>query len=137
VAAHAVLLVDHAEAVARIAAVEVFQQLAAGAQGITVSTLKEAERFVAEGITDILYAVAIAPGKRDHALGLSRHGCRLTLLVESVAGPAALARHGIEHGHCHAALIEVDTDGHRSGIRPDDATLLEVAAALSPGRSPC
>jgi D-serine deaminase-like pyridoxal phosphate-dependent protein len=106
------------------------RQLAAGAQGITVSTLKEAERFFAEGITDILYAVAIAPGKLDHALGLARQGCRLTLLVESVAGAAALTRHGIEHGHCHAALIEIDTDGHRSGIRPDDAALLEVAAAL-------
>ena len=31
------------------------RQLAAGARGITVSTLKEAERFFAEGIDDILY----------------------------------------------------------------------------------
>src|SRR5262245_30579562 len=34
-------------------------QLAAGAQGITVSTLKEAEQFLAAGMTDILYAVGI------------------------------------------------------------------------------
>src|SRR4029453_13848053 len=37
-------------------------QLAAGAQGITVSTLKEAEEFFAAGVTDILYAVGIVPG---------------------------------------------------------------------------
>jgi D-serine deaminase-like pyridoxal phosphate-dependent protein len=106
------------------------RQLAAGARGITVSTLKEAEQFLAEGIHDILYAVAIAPNKLDHALRLSRTGARLTLLVESAAGAEALAAHGIAHGHCHDALIEVDTDGHRSGIRPDDPLLLAVAAAL-------
>ena len=53
------------------------RQLAAGAQGITVSTLKEAERFFAEGVTDILYAVAIAPGKFDHAMRLARRGLEL------------------------------------------------------------
>jgi D-serine deaminase-like pyridoxal phosphate-dependent protein len=106
------------------------RQLAAGARGITVSTLKEAERFFAGGIDDILYAVAVAPGKFDHALGLARRGCRLTLLVESVAAAAALSRHGIANGHRHEVLIEVDTDGHRSGVRPDDPVLLDVAAAL-------
>src|SRR3712207_9468241 len=40
-------------------------QIAAGARGITVSTLKEAEQFFAAGITDILYAVGMVPGKRS------------------------------------------------------------------------
>jgi D-serine deaminase-like pyridoxal phosphate-dependent protein len=35
----------------------------AGARGITVSTLKEAEQFFAAGIDDILYAVGIVPAK--------------------------------------------------------------------------
>ncbi len=43
-------------------AVVVQRQIAAGATGITVSTLKEAERFFAAGIDDILYAVAIVVG---------------------------------------------------------------------------
>jgi len=106
------------------------RQLAAGARGITVSTLKEAERFAAEGVTDILYAVAIVPGKFDHALRVARQGLRLTLLVESVASAEALSRHGVLHGHLHDALIEVDSDGHRSGVRPGDPLLIEVAAAL-------
>jgi D-serine deaminase-like pyridoxal phosphate-dependent protein len=108
----------------------VARQLAAGARGITVSTLKEAERFHAAGIDDILYAVAIAPGKLDHALRLVRAGCRLTLLVESVDGAAALTAHGRAHGHRHEVLIEIDTDGHRSGVKPGDPVLLQVAAAL-------
>jgi D-serine deaminase-like pyridoxal phosphate-dependent protein len=106
------------------------RQLAAGARGITVSTLKEAERFFAAGIDDILYAVAIVPAKFDHALRLARQGLRLTLLVESVAAAEQLARHGIEHGHCYDVLVEIDTDGHRSGLKPEDPLLLEVAAAL-------
>ena len=47
-------------------------QLAAGAQGITVSTLKEAEQFFQAGIDDILYAVGIVPGKPDKPLPLQQ-----------------------------------------------------------------
>ena len=106
------------------------RQIAAGAKGITVSTLKEAERFFAAGIDDILYAVAIAPSKFDHALRLARQGLRLTLLVESVAAAEQLTAHGLAHGHCHEVLIEIDTDGHRSGLEPADPRLRAVAGAL-------
>jgi len=106
------------------------RQIAAGARGITVSTLKEAETFFAAGIADILYAVAIAPTKFDHAMRLARSGAKLTLLVESVQAAALLSEHGIAHGHLHEVLIEVDTDGHRSGIAPEDSALLDVARAL-------
>lgn len=109
------------------------RQLALGARGITVSTLKEAEQFFAAGVDDILYAVAIVPNKLDHALRLVRAGLRLTLLVESSAMAAEAARHGLEHGVCYDVLIEVDTDGHRSGIAPADPLLLDVAAALTGG----
>lgn len=109
------------------------RQLALGARGITVSTLKEAEQFFAAGVDDILYAVPIVPNKLDHALRLVRAGLRLTLLVESSAMAAEVARHGLEHGVCYDVLIEVDTDGHRSGIAPADPLLLDVAAALTGG----
>jgi D-serine deaminase-like pyridoxal phosphate-dependent protein len=106
------------------------RQLAAGARGLTVSTLKEAERFFAEGVDDILYAVAVAPDKLDRALALAAPGRRLTLVVESPAAAEAVSRHGRGHGHRHEVLVEIDTDGDRSGIRPDDPRLLQVAAAL-------
>jgi D-serine deaminase-like pyridoxal phosphate-dependent protein len=63
-------------------------QLAAGARGITVSTLKEAAQFFDAGITDILYAVlhragqargragAAAPGLRPEGHHRQRRGCR-------------------------------------------------------------
>lgn len=105
-------------------------QLAAGARGITVSTLKEAEQFLAAGITDVLYAVGIAPQRLPQALALRRRGCQLKLITDSVEGARALASYGREHGEAFDVLIEIDTDGHRSGIKPDSPELLAVGQLL-------
>ncbi len=105
-------------------------QIDAGARGITVSTLKEAEEFFAAGITDILYAVGIAPSKLPRALALRRRGCALKLLVDNPVTARALGQFGREHGETFEALIEIDTDGHRSGIGPEQDSLLEVGRAL-------
>ncbi|HEY3533325.1 MAG TPA: alanine racemase, partial [Casimicrobiaceae bacterium] len=106
------------------------RQLAAGARGITVSTLKEAEAFFAEGIADILYAVGIAPGKLPHVLALRRSGCDLKIVTDNVATAQAIAAFGNERGETFEVWIEIDSDGHRSGIPPDDGSLLDVARAL-------
>ncbi|WP_286505678.1 alanine racemase [Variovorax davisae] len=106
------------------------RQIAAGARGITVSTLKEAERLHAEGVDDILYAVAIVPSKFDHALRLVRAGLKLSLLIESVVVAKQLSQFGIDHAQRFEVMIEVDTDGHRSGIDADSPVLLEIANAL-------
>ena len=108
-------------------------QVAAGAQGITVSTLKEAEAFFAAGITDILYAVGMAPAKLPQALALRRHGCDLKLVVDNVAAALAIARLGNEQREEFEVWIEIDCDGHRSGIPPEDDRLLEVGRALRDG----
>ena len=52
------------------------RQRAAGASGITVSTLKEAEEFFAAGFTDVLYAVCISPAQFARVLALPRSGAR-------------------------------------------------------------
>lgn len=108
-------------------------QLAAGAQGITVSTLKEAEYFFAEGITDIVYAVGMAAHRLPQALALRRRGCDLKVLTDSVASAKAIAAFGRANGEVFDVLIEVDTDGHRSGIQPGDPALLDVGRALHEG----
>ena len=105
-------------------------QRAAGASGITVSTLKEAEQFFAQGVTDILYAVGMAPHRLAQALELRRRGCGLQILTDSVAGAQAIADFGRQHAHAFDVLIEIDTDGHRSGIKPDEDALLAVGQAL-------
>lgn len=83
-------------------------QAAAGAQGITVSTLKEAERFFATGFSNIL-----------HAVGAAR----------------AVGRFGKEHRHGSELWIEIDCDGHRSGIAPEAQALIEVGGAVLEGGS--
>src|SRR5436190_4074841 len=108
-------------------------QLAAGARGITVSTLKEAEQFFAAGITDILYAVGMAPAKLAQALALRRQGCDLKLIVDNVATARAMAEFGKQQNETFEAWIEIDCDGHRSGIAPEDETLLEAGRALHEG----
>ncbi|RTZ45528.1 DSD1 family PLP-dependent enzyme [Candidimonas sp. SYP-B2681] len=105
-------------------------QLAAGAQGITVSTLKEASQFYADGITDILYAVGMTPGKLPQVLALRRRGCNLKIITDSVASAMAIAAFGNEQDEVFEVWIEIDSDGHRSGIKPDDPALLEVGRAL-------
>lgn len=108
-------------------------QLAAGAQGITVSTLKEAEYFFAEGITDIVYAVGMAAHRLPQALALRRRGCQLKLLTDSVASAETIAEFGRANDEVFEVLIEIDTDGHRSGIRPEDPALPDVGRALHDG----
>ncbi|HEY4298129.1 MAG TPA: DSD1 family PLP-dependent enzyme [Paraburkholderia sp.] len=105
-------------------------QIAAGARGITVSTLKEAEAFFAAGVTDILYAVSMAPAKLPRALALRRQGCDLKLVVDNPNAASAIAAFGDQHRETFEVWIEVDTDGHRSGITPEQDTLLEVGRIL-------
>ncbi len=109
------------------------QQLAAGARGITVSTLKEAEQFFAAGITDILYAVCMAPPKLPQAAALLRQGCALKIIADSAAAAQAIVDHGRAQGLVWPVLIEIDTDGHRSGIQPEQDLLLDVGRILHAG----
>lgn len=105
-------------------------QVAAGAEGITVSTLKEAEQFFAAGHRDILYAVGIVPNKFSQALALRQQGCNLKLITDNVDMASALGQYGKQHGHCFELWIEIDCDGHRSGIPPEAGLLIDVGRAV-------
>src|SRR5512144_839732 len=109
------------------------RQRDAGASGITVSTLKEAEQFFAAGFADVLYAVCIPPAKLDRALALRRQGCALTLLVDSLPAAQAVIAKGETEQHAFDVMIEVDSDGHRAGVKPDEAKLIDVGGVLHCG----
>ncbi|CAM3449244.1 DSD1 family PLP-dependent enzyme [Paracoccus nototheniae] len=100
----------------------------------TVSTLKEARQFVAAGITDLVYAVGISPAKLPAVIDLIGQGGRITVLLDSVEQAQAVAQASRDGGVVIPALIEIDCDGHRSGLRPDDAaTLVAIGTALMQG----
>ena len=100
----------------------------------TVSTLKEAEEFAAAGVTDIIYAVGIAPDKLDRVLALRAAGVNLAVTLDTVAQASAVAEASRQSGDVIPALIEIDCDGHRSGVLPGDRSrLLAIAEVLEAG----
>lgn len=109
------------------------RQREAGAQAITVSTLREAQVFFEAGFTDILYAVCMVPAKLAAVEALIARGCDLAVIVDSVEAAHALAERGRATGIRPRVLIEVDSDGHRSGVDPASELLLAVGRALAGG----
>ncbi|HEY4351708.1 MAG TPA: alanine racemase, partial [Paraburkholderia sp.] len=108
-------------------------QIAAGAQGITVSTLKEAEQFFEKGVSDIVYAVGMVAGKLPQALALRRRGCDLKIIVDSVQSAESVVAFGRERHEAFEVWIELDVDGHRSGIDPEEERLVAVGRTLVDG----
>ncbi|WP_341908993.1 DSD1 family PLP-dependent enzyme [Polaromonas sp. YR568] len=110
-------------------------QIEAGARGITVSTLKEAEQFFAAGITDILYAVGMVAPKLKQAAALIAQGCALKIIADSTDSANAIVAYAREHGVPFEVWIEIDTDGHRSGVQPQGDELITIGQLLHQGGS--
>ena len=111
--------------------VEVVQRaLDAPAGPITVSTLREAEYFFDFGFRDMLYAVGIVPAKVPRIAALARRGARISTIVDDEQAARAFVEAAGQAGVRIPALIEIDSDGHRAGVRPGDARLFAIADAL-------
>ncbi|MEM6543721.1 MAG: alanine racemase [Pseudomonadota bacterium] len=110
--------------------------IAAGhVRGITVSTLKEAEYFFDHGLRDVFYAVGISPNKFPQARDLISKGLDLKVTLDTPEMARMLADYGSEEGVMFPVLVELDTDGHRSGTNPEGEELLAIGEILhkSPG----
>lgn len=117
-----------------VKSVEAARHVLTGENGpATVSTLKEAEVFAAAGVKDILYAVGIAPQKLPRVLALRAMGCDLTVVLDSPEQATAVANASREAGDAIPVLIEIDSDGHRSGLRPDDPAVVSIGRILADG----
>ncbi len=111
--------------------IDVARRLMETPQGpITVSTLLEAEYFADHGVKDILYAVCIAPNKLDHVAALQARGVRLLLILDSMETARLLVARHRERGQQFELLIEIDSDGHRSGLKPDAPDVIEIGRFL-------
>lgn len=113
--------------------IDVLKVLADGADlTITVSTLAEARYFFAHGVTDILYAVGIAPVKLPEVAELVRAGCKLGIILDTCEAADAVRAFIDGEGIPIDVLIEIDSDGHRAGVEPGDPLLLEIGRRLGP-----
>ena len=111
--------------------IDVLKVLAGGTDvPITVSTLAEARYFFAHGVTDVLYAVGIAPVKLPEIADLIRAGCKLRIILDTVEAADAVQEFAEAEGVPIEALIEIDSDGHRAGVAPDDSLLVEIGRRL-------
>lgn len=88
-------------------------QLEAGAVGLTVATVGEAEVFADGGCDDlfIAYPLWVDPAKARRLAALQDRA-RVAVGVDSTAGIAAMAAHGIRPD----VLVEVDSGHHRTGV---------------------
>jgi D-serine deaminase-like pyridoxal phosphate-dependent protein len=112
--------------------IPVAQALTAGQPGgITVSTLAEADAFAAAGFKDILYAVGIAASKLAHVAQLRRDGIALKIILDSLEALTAVQAYADREGASFEILIEVDCDGHRSGLVANDPQLVAIARAIN------
>ncbi|KAJ9442067.1 D-threo-3-hydroxyaspartate dehydratase [Diplonema papillatum] len=101
---------------------------------ICVSTLKEAEHFAAAGYADVMYAVSIAPQKLPRVAALlDRYpDLSLTLLLCDKATAAAVGAASKSLKKPFKACVEIDSDGHRAGLAPEDTReLLDVVRTLT------
>jgi D-serine deaminase-like pyridoxal phosphate-dependent protein len=110
----------HVKTAKSLAATDVV--LGQGRPPITVSTLREAEQFFDGGYRDILYAVGFAPDKQARARKLVERGAKLSVVTDSIETARGISGARV--------LIEIDTDGHRAGVKPDSDALVPLARAL-------
>lgn len=106
------------------------RQLAAGATGLTVATLSEAEVFAVAGFRDIFIAYPLWVDQAQGArLSELLEIVTLTIGVDSAEGARALAAQlSIDQRAQMRVLIEIDSGQHRTGVPAEQAgTLAEQA----------
>ena len=100
------------------------RQAEAGASGLTVATLGEAEVFLQGGFDDLFVAYPVwADDARRRRLSRLAAEASVRVGFDSVDAAARLAGTGA------SGLVEVDSGQHRSGVAPQDAG--ELAARAS------
>jgi D-serine deaminase-like pyridoxal phosphate-dependent protein len=105
------------------------RQLAAGASGITVAKLDEAEAYVANGIEDVFVANEVAgPRKWRRTAALQQRGS-VAVGVDGEQIVSGLADAARSLGVTIPVLIEIDTGLHRAGLEPGES-VADLAAAI-------
>jgi D-serine deaminase-like pyridoxal phosphate-dependent protein len=114
--------------------VEIAERVFHGKRQATVSTLREAECLCAAGVFDILYAVGISPDKLPAIGQLQDRGARVGVVLDDLEVARALADWAASAAKPLPVSIEIDTDGHRAGVKPDSTQLVPIAEMLANAR---
>ncbi len=99
------------------------KQLDAGAVGLTLAKIGEAEVMAASGIRDIFLAYEVVGEPKLPRLLALAQTARIRVGVDSVQGAEALARAARDAGVVIDVLIEVDSGLGRCGVQPGEPLL--------------
>jgi D-serine deaminase-like pyridoxal phosphate-dependent protein len=105
------------------------RQRDAGAIGLCLSKVSEAEVFVEAGFDDVFIAYPIVGADKGRRLLALSDRARLAVGTDSVAGAETLARVFDDAGRCLDVLLKVDVGLHRVGVLPEAAP--EVARRVT------
>lgn len=94
-------------------------QLAAGAVGICVAKLSEAEVLASHGIAPLLLTTSnVTPSKIRRAMRVRKWNADFIQPVDTEANARDLSAAAAEAGVTADVVVDVDPGGHRSGIQP-------------------
>lgn len=105
------------------------QQLAAGAVGLCVATVGEADTFWRLGVTDLLLAYPIVGARKLERLRPLADAGVITLVTDSLEVAEAYSRLAHSVGRRLPVLLEIDSGMHRVGAAPEDVASLGHAVA--------
>jgi len=106
------------------------RQVAAGAGGLTVGTIGEAEVFADAGLDDLFIAYPMVPaGPKARRLRDVALRTRLRVGIDSIVGAHAVADALGDDRERVSVLVEIDSGGHRTGVAPADAGAVAAAAS--------
>jgi D-serine deaminase-like pyridoxal phosphate-dependent protein len=108
------------------------RQVAAGASGVTVATVREAE-VMATTVDDVLLAYPPIGAARARRLMALPERVRLTVALDSLEALAGLSAAAHEAGREVGVLVELDLGMRRVGVAPADAPRLAAAADRARG----
>jgi D-serine deaminase-like pyridoxal phosphate-dependent protein len=108
------------------------RQIAAGALGVAVAKLGEAEVMASAGIRGLLLTTEVVPGpKIERLLKLVADAPETLVVVDNVENVRDLSRAAAGRGLTLDVLVDVDVGGRRTGVAPGPPALAlarEVAA---------
>ena len=105
------------------------KQVGAGAGGITVAKVSEAEIMADGGLDDIFIAYPVVTEAKIRRAMLLNERVRLIVGVDSLEGARKLSSVAEERGAAVEVWLEVDTGLKRTGVRPREA--VELAGEIS------
>jgi D-serine deaminase-like pyridoxal phosphate-dependent protein len=74
--------------------------------------------------------VGIAPVKLDHITNLIKKGAYITIILDTIEQVRFVSAKARQYGLNIPVLIEIDCDGHRSGLTPYDPSLVDIGKLL-------